>query len=39
MQSLPRYQFPAGFLLSVNEKHFSNSKESVKFLRERTLSM
>ena len=31
---LPRYQFSAGFSLSVNEKHFSNNKESVKFLNE-----
>ena len=33
-QSLPRYSFPDGFSLSVNEKHFSNTKESVKFLEE-----
>ena len=33
-QSLPRLQSPAGFSLSMNEKHFSNSKESVKFLNE-----
>ena len=33
-QSLPRYSFPESFSLSVNEKHFSNSKESVKFLNE-----
>ena len=32
-QSLQSYQFPA-FSLSMNEKHFSNSKESVKFLNE-----
>ena len=25
-KSLPRYQFPDGFSLSVNEKHFSNTK-------------
>ena len=31
-QRLPRYQFPEVFSLSVNEKHFSNSKETVKFL-------
>ena len=33
-QSLPRYKFPAGFSLRVNEKHFSNSKESVKIRNE-----
>ena len=33
-QSLPRYHFPAGFSLSVNEKHFCNCRESVKFLNE-----
>ena len=26
-QSLPPYQFPAPFSLSVNEKHFSNNEE------------
>ena len=34
MQSLPRFQSSAGFSLSMNGKHFSNSKESVKFLNE-----
>ena len=33
-QSLPRFQFPSGFSLSVNEKHYSNSNESIKFLKE-----
>ena len=33
-QSLPHYQFHEDCSLSVNEKHFSNSKESVKFLNE-----
>ena len=33
-QSLQSYQFPVAFSLSMNEKHFSNSKESVKFLNE-----
>lgn len=33
-QSLPRYKFPDGFSLSVNEKHFSNSNESIKLLKE-----
>ena len=31
-QRLPRYQFPEVFSLSVNEKHLSNSKETVKSL-------
>ena len=34
MQSLPHYQFPIDFSLSVNEKHFSNTNESVKLLIE-----
>ena len=29
-QSLPKIDFPDGFSLSVNEKHFSNTQESVK---------
>ena len=33
-QSLPRYKFPDEFSLSVNEKHFSNTKESIKLLKE-----
>ena len=33
-KSLPRYQFPEGFSLSVNEKHFSNTNESIKLLKE-----
>ena len=32
--SLPRFKFPSGFSLSVNEKHFSNTKESVKLLND-----
>ena len=31
-QSLLRFQFPSGFSLSVNEKHYSNSNESIKFI-------
>ena len=33
-QSLPKFDFPNGFSLSVNEKHFSNTQESIKFLKE-----
>ena len=33
-QSLPKVDFPPGFSLSVNEKHFSNEKESLKFFEE-----
>ena len=29
-----RYQFPQGFSLSVNEKHFSNTNEYTKLLNE-----
>ena len=41
LQSLPRYQFPNSFSLSVNEKHYSNTYESsyltsMKFVRLRT---
>ena len=31
-QSLPRYQFPKDFSLSVNPKHYSNEKESLKLV-------
>ena len=31
VQSLPRFQFPNSFSLSVNEKHYSNTQESLKF--------
>ena len=31
---LSRYQFPRGFSLSVNEKHFSNTNKSIKLLNE-----
>ena len=34
IQSLPQIYFPNGFSLSVNEKHFSNTQESIKFLKE-----
>ena len=33
-QSLPRFEFPRGFSLSINPKHFSNTEESLKFLKE-----
>ena len=32
IESLPRYKFPEGFSLSVNEKHFSNRMEAARFL-------
>ena len=34
LQSLPRYQFPQSFSLSVNPKHYSNTTESLKLLNE-----
>ena len=34
MQSLPRFQFPNSFSLGVNEKHYSNTQESLKFFNE-----
>ena len=33
-QSLPKVNFPQKFSLSVNEKHYSNEKESLKFIEE-----
>ena len=33
-QSLPRYKFPESFSLSVNQKHYSNTTESMKFFNE-----
>ena len=33
-QSLPRYKFPNSFCPSVNEKHYSKKKESIKFFNE-----
>ena len=33
-QSLPRFEFPRGFSLSTNPKHFSNTEESLKCLKE-----
>ena len=37
-QSLPKYKFPPSFSLSVNEKHFSNTNESLKLIEEVILS-
>ena len=34
VQSLPRFQFPNSFSLSVNEKHYSSTQESLKFFNE-----
>ena len=33
-QSLPRFKFHDGFLLSYNPKHFSNAMESIKLINE-----
>ena len=33
-QSLPKYEFPKSFSLSVNPTHYSNSQESIKFMKE-----
>ena len=33
-QSLPRFEFPVGFSLSANSKHFSNTAGSIKFIKE-----
>ena len=33
-RSLPKFKFPKEFSLSVNEKHFGNTQESLKILRE-----
>ena len=33
-QSLPKFRFPKGFCLSFNPKHFSNTNEYIKFLKE-----
>ena len=32
-QSLPRFDFPTNFSLSVNKKHYSNEEESMKFIK------
>ena len=32
VQSLPKYEFPKSFSLSVNSTHYSNSEEFVKFI-------
>ena len=36
-QSLPRFKFPNGSLLSCNSKHFSNAMESIKLINEITI--
>ena len=33
-KSLPKYRFPTSFSLSVNPTHYSNSEESIKFVKE-----
>ena len=33
-RSLPKFKFPKEFSLSVNEKYFGNTQESLKILRE-----
>ena len=33
-QSLAKYEFPKSFSLSVNPTHYSNSQESIKFIKE-----
>ena len=36
-QSLPKVNFPETFSLSVNEKHYSNGKESLKFWKKKKI--
>ena len=33
-QSLPKFEFPVGFSLSANPKHYSNTTESIKLIKE-----
>ena len=33
-QSLPKYEFPKSFSLSVNPTHYSNSQKSIKFIED-----
>ena len=33
-KSLPKYRIPTSFSLSVNPTHYSNSEESIKFVKE-----
>ena len=33
-QSLPRFEFPVGFSLSANSKHYSNTAGSIKLIKE-----
>ena len=34
LKSLPNFEFPDSFSLSVNPKHFSNNQESIKVVTE-----
>lgn len=34
LQTYPKFDFPLSFSLSTNEKHFSNTKESLKLINE-----
>ena len=33
-QSLPKFEFPIGFSLYANSKHYSNTAESIKLIKE-----
>ena len=33
-QSLPKFEFPAGFSLSAYPKHYSNTAEPIKLIKE-----
>ena len=33
-QNLPKFKFPVGFSLSPNPKHYSNTAESIKLIKE-----
>jgi len=33
-QSLPKFKFPSSFSLSINEKHFSNTNESITLIED-----
>ena len=33
-QSLPKFEFPVGFSLSANPKHYSNTTEPIKLIKE-----
>ena len=38
-ESFPKLKFPDSFSLSTNEKHFSNSQESLKLIEKSSLPM